>query len=132
MHMEINIKDWSEFLNISHQLDVAKIGSISYAFRGHSKKEWLLAPTLLRHCDHQNKSIEEVLEIESLALAEFQSQAHLHLEPNILNRTTDTISWWTLMQHYGAPTRLLDWTKSIFVAAYFAVAESRSSSPQQA
>src|SRR3989304_1877564 len=29
-----------------------------------------------------------------------------------------------IMQHYGAPTRLLDFTYSVYVAAYFAVEEA--------
>jgi FRG domain len=37
-----------------------------------------------------------------------------------IGQANDLASWLALMQHYGTPTRFLDWTMSPFIAAYFA------------
>ena len=111
-------------MQIVNALDVGLATSISYAFRGQSDSQWQLEPSLLRHLKNRNLSEEESLQIEKNALDDFRSQAHLYLSPTEQSATVDTVSWWTVMQHHGAPTRLLDWSLSIYVAAYFAVTDN--------
>jgi hypothetical protein len=48
---------------------------------------------------------------------DFQLRALLELD----HKPTNYIDWLFVMQHYGLPTRLIDWTESCLVAIYFAV-----------
>jgi hypothetical protein len=44
---------------------------------------------------------------------------------NILPKQNDSFEWLAIMQHHGAPTRLLDFTESIFIAIYFAICDAK-------
>jgi len=66
---------------------------------------------------------------EKILIREFGRKAYLYLPESELPAPGDTLEWLSLMRHHGAPTRLLDWSYSIFVAAFFALASSERGHP---
>ena len=89
-------------------------------FRGHSDERWKLMPKLYR--EHPPKRGIRVVEDE--LRQEFMMRA-----PSLTSeRPKNSWEWYFLMQHCGAPTRLLDWTESALIALYFAVREKEDKS----
>lgn len=119
---ESSITSWDDFVNfVEEAITIGTPLSNTYMFRGQSDSSWSLVSSLLRYLPKKINS-QDAVDIEKGLLREFTSQAHLHINQSIIPRfESDLIEWWTVMQHHGAPTRLLDWTRSPYVAIYFAV-----------
>ena len=127
---EITIKSWSEFERFVSRKNYRK-----WIFRGESDADWHLLSSLHRafkEAEEINRvnikkiGISEKYKHEKGMIDRFKCHAHLYL--NHLPKEDDLFSWLSLMQHYGAPTRLLDFTFSPFVALFFALEFAQKSS----
>lgn len=92
-------------------------------YRGHGRSEsFVLKPTLDRHPDRV--TLESLLDLETELMRAFMSHHLLHTLTAGVDQSgkMDTLFY---MQHYGVPTRLLDWTNNPLIALYFAVSDAR-------
>jgi len=87
-------------------------------FRGHTNSNFRLLPSLFRSFDDPNatKSWDKIMQIESDLFWEFSARAR-QIHGKLENQWDILFA----MQHYGTPTRLLDWSETLAVAIYFAI-----------
>ena len=107
-----------------------------FIFRGEASKNWKLLPKILRSReddeDEPRRIYREIKELTDFFMeANYQglrvpNNKLIHYPPEeimgtdlfwIRDEFEETVA---IAQHYGMPTRLLDWTRDIFVAFYFA------------
>lgn len=111
---EITVSSWNELqTELFAESWNEKLGRFRsrYAFRGLSDSNYKLESRLARHGGDFRK-------LEKHLLRNFKKYAHRSVVEK------DSIwNWLSVAQHYGLPTRLLDWTYSPFVAMHFATAD---------
>lgn len=93
-----------------------------WVFRGQGDNKWGLKSSLERQVEAFGIASSTVYKVERGLLRRFKRQCH-HYILDVPDKQ-DYLEWLALMQHHGAPTRLLDWTYSFFVALFFALEDA--------
>lgn len=91
-----------------------------YIFRGQSDSDWPLEPSFDRAFKFLEKK--DQCKAMSMLIKTFKKESENIDVPGDVWK--DEIKTLSLGQHYGLPTRLLDWTESPYMAAFFAFCES--------
>src|SRR5262245_56010695 len=91
----------------------------AWLFRGQRCDKWELRTSLERCWERLKIKSNLRNDFELRIIREFKRAYHQYAQH--IPSSDNIIEWLSLMQHHGAPTRLLDFTYSIYVAAYFAI-----------
>jgi hypothetical protein len=99
---------WNQFLDQVDEACAALKRPNMLWYRGHANKEWALVPSLLRRDTGP-------------AQEQFLFREYSRFAKRFPDQPRNDWGFLMDMQHYGLPTRLLDWTEVLGVAVAFAV-----------
>jgi hypothetical protein len=114
------IDSWEEF-----QSEAERLRELHWIYRGLPNRERAqLKPSLERCKETYNIPSKAMLYVEGGLIRRFKRTYH-HYSADAPSEF-DYTEWLALMRHHGAPTRLLDWTHSIYIALFFALERSET------
>lgn len=109
---QADVEDWTAFQEIFADAPSPR----RWIYRGSRRRG--LVSSLERACRAAAIDLARAPEIERLLVREFRRN-YRGADAAIV--ASDTLYCMGLMRHYGAPTRLLDWTYSPYIALFFAI-----------
>ncbi|WP_313212873.1 FRG domain-containing protein [Stenotrophomonas acidaminiphila] len=118
------LESWREYAELLESPFFNRPG-VQLIFRGQRRSDWSLMPTLGRLSD--NGIITENL--AATQLERFKRAIRGRLSDNSLVDEDDEL--WSIGQHHGLMTPLLDWTYSPYVALFFAFAKGDSKDEEE-
>lgn len=125
-YIELTFENWKELRNYLISWNEKELNVIdNFLFRGHSDSTWELEPTLERiRPDLEDNYIKGwYIAAEKRSIENYKRAIKLFLnekENRFISNDISPLEWFSIMQHHGAATRLLDVTNSPLIAAFFA------------
>ena len=113
------LERWQDFSHLLES-DFFNTNGVQFIFRGHRRYDWGLLPTLGRLTE--NGIVSEELAEKQLGLFRRAVRGRLK-DSSLLVEDGQDDELWSVGQHHGLMTPLLDWTYSPFVALFFAFAK---------
>ena len=111
----------TDLTDVQEVLDVlAHLQGERWLSRGQAKRYDGLVPSIDRD-GRRGLTRREKLRLERHSIDLFRRTARFFADPGEQLALTDDIVAMMVLRHYGVPTRLLDWSHSPYVAAYFAI-----------
>ncbi|WP_312433769.1 FRG domain-containing protein [Achromobacter sp.] len=108
----------TKIFSVAELIEIVNRLPNNYIFRGQANSNWSLQSSLERVVGEGWNS-QSAEQFEEFSLERFQSKFHLYDAENC--QPNSKLAWLAAMQHYGVPTRLVDFTESPYVALYFAL-----------